>query len=185
MSAGAGGFAARRGGRGGGEGCPRRRRLGAERVQLSLHPVQAAEEIHQLRPRELRAEVARRGGGGGGGGVRVLQAQAEEGDGLGGAGQVAARGLDVRGPVDRLEQRRAAQGRAAELAAGISESVRKAPGDRTDDRARGSDLKMFLASDSHIDSNVKACASIISMDGKDGLQFHKVTCDPPIPNSCN
>lgn len=104
-------------------------RLGAQGVELGLHEVQATEEVHELRPRELRAQVplrVRRGraGGGGGGGGGLAEAEAEEGEGLGGAGEVAAGHADVGGPVDRLEQRRAAEGRASQLAAGRGVSGR-------------------------------------------------------------
>ncbi len=87
----------------------------AEGIELGLHQVEPAQEIDKLRPRELRADVAGRVGAGGAG--RCLEAEAEEGDGVGGAGEVAAGHLDVCGPVDRLEQRRPAQRGAAELAA--------------------------------------------------------------------
>ena len=87
----------------------------AEGIKLGLHQVEPAQEIDELRPRELRADVAGRVGAGGAGGR--LEAEAEEGDGVGGAGEVAAGHLDVRGPVDRLEQGRPAQRGAAYLAA--------------------------------------------------------------------
>ena len=94
------------------------RGLGAEGVELGLHEVQAAEEADELRPRELGRDVAPGALGVAARARRHAQAEVEEGDGLGQAGEVAARGLHVRGPVHRLEQRGAAQRRAPELAAG-------------------------------------------------------------------
>ena len=94
------------------------RGLGAEGVELGLHEVQAAEEADELRPRELGRDVAPGALGVAARARRHSQAEVEEGDGLGQAGEVAARGLHVRGPVHRLEQRGAAQRRAPELAAG-------------------------------------------------------------------
>jgi hypothetical protein len=114
--------------------------LGTQGVELSLHQIQPAEEVHELRPCELRAEVSRRVLLRGGGGGRLAQTKAEEGDGLGGAGEVAAGHLNVGGPVDRLEQRRAAERRASELAAGCDMS---AASRGCEDEARGRTLERF------------------------------------------